>query len=75
MYFRALGTILPIDVTALFSSAPAFVYPFKTWIFFEVLIESAIHILNISSTSASQQIIVYLYVYKMKARFMYFPDI
>ena len=38
MYLRALGIILPTDVTALFSSAPAFVYILSFFILREPLL-------------------------------------
>ena len=38
MYLRALGTISPTDVTALFSSAPAFVYILSFFILQEPLL-------------------------------------
>jgi len=38
MYLRALGSISPTDVTALFSSAPAFVYILSFFILNESLL-------------------------------------
>ena len=38
MYLRALGSIPPTDVTALFSSAPAFVYILSFFILHEPLL-------------------------------------